>query len=318
MGVLLSCDQANIQSDLEADEDIELNVQNEEREDNQFNSPEYVYRHRSSLKGGNDREKYIWDVLRLSLEATYSDFGAYEIQEVEGINQVREDEELIHNTGLITVISDSINEENLSKLDHIQVPLLRNLLGHRVFFITEDRKQDLEDVISKDDLKQFTFGIALGWNDKIILENAGIEIYEADRYEALYRGLTEGVYDVFSRSVLEVSGEYEVYSETYSNLYIDENVLLRYPLPRYFWFSRSDHGEKLMTRVEVGLNRIIENGELYDLFNSYFADDIEKLNLDERIIIDLENPMYIESFDEIDSKYRYNPLRVSDFQYSCN
>lgn len=97
-------------------------------------SIDYVYKHRSEIKHGNEREKYIWDLLRLSLEATVDDYGPYEMIGVEGINQIREDVELINNTGRITIISDSLNEDNLNNLNRIEVPLLRNLLGYRVFF----------------------------------------------------------------------------------------------------------------------------------------------------------------------------------------
>ncbi len=98
-------------------------------------SIDYVYKTSlRKLKHGNEREKYIWDLLRLSLEATVDDYGPYEMIGVEGINQIREDVELINNTGRITIISDSLNEDNLNNLNRIEVPLLRNLLGYRVFF----------------------------------------------------------------------------------------------------------------------------------------------------------------------------------------
>lgn len=36
-------------------------------------SEEYVYKHRDSAAGGNDREAYIWEVMKLALEATTED-----------------------------------------------------------------------------------------------------------------------------------------------------------------------------------------------------------------------------------------------------
>jgi len=268
----------------------------------------YTYLHRSTSKGGNDREQYIWEVLRLSLEATVEDYGSYELRAVEGINQAREDVELIHDTGVITVISDSLNEDNLKDLNRISFPLLRNLLGYRVFFITEDRQEEFDNVKDAEALKPYVFGIGLGWNDKIILEHAGYKVYESNEYKTLYRSLTSMHFDIFSRGVNEVLGEYETYKAIYPELHIEDNVLLYYPLPRYFWFSQSDHGQMLKKRVEIGIDRIIEDGSFYELFDKYFAEGLKELNLKERILIELENPVYSESFDKEDSPYRYNPL----------
>ncbi len=86
----------------------------------------------------------------------------------------------------------------------------------------------------------------------------------------------------FSRGVNEIIGEYEAYKEDYPDLKIEDKLLLFYPLPRYFWFSKSEHGQMLKERVDVGLKRIIDNGQYYDLFNNYYAEDLKALKLRER------------------------------------
>jgi len=299
---LASCNTRSIQEDPARIEEETVEVSPKINED------KYIYRHRSTMEKGNDREQYIWEVLRLSLEATVDDFGPYEIEPVDEINQIRDDVELIHNTGMITIISDSLNEMNLKELDQIQVPLMCNLLGYRVFFIRADRQDDFDHIAEAEDLKSYKFGIAFGWNDKIILEHSGYKVHEEEIYGSLYRGLESGIFDIFSRGVNEVQGEYQTYKESYPKLHIEENILLYYPLPRYFWFSKTEYGQKLKNRVEVGLNRIIEDGTFYQLFDEYFAETLETLDLDDRILIELENPIYDKNFEAIDLKYRYNPL----------
>lgn len=301
-----SLEPEEVQVQVNEDSDTALSINGEDTDkQTEF---EYVYKHRSTLSSGNDREKYIWEVLRMSLEATVEDYGAYEIVEVENINQVREDVELMDNTGLITVISDSLNDNNIENLDFVQVPLLRNLLGYRVFFINKIRQDEFETVTDSESLKPFKFGIAYGWNDKIILEHSGYEVYEEEKYEALYRSLMEGNFDIFSRGVNEIVGELDAYHEAYPDLHIEENILLYYPLPRYFWFSKSDEGAFLKARVEVGLSRIIDDGSFYELFDSYFAEDLKTLDLDQRILIELENPVYKDEYKENDQRYRFNPF----------
>lgn len=272
------------------------------------NEQGYVYVHRVTSSGGNDREKFIWEVLRLSLEATLEDYGPYDIRGYENINQVREDIELIKDTGKITIISDSLNENNLQNLERIPFPILRNILGYRVFFIKAERQDEFRTIHDNAALESYSFGIALGWNDKIILEHAGLEVYEETNYETLYRALEEGYYDIFSRGVNEIIGEYETYKDQYPDLHIEDSILLYYPLPRYFWFSKSERGLFLKERVEVGLKRIAEDGTFYELFDSYFAEMLKELNLEKRTLIRLENPIYKEAFDKEDTPYRFSPL----------
>lgn len=269
----------------------------------------YTYRHRDTATGGNDREAYIWETMIAALEATVDDYGDYDIQLVQDINQEREDYELINDTGMITVISDSLNQNNLDNLSRLDFPVMRDLLGYRVFLIDKKRAAEFAKVKTLDDLKKYQFGIGIGWNDKRILEHAGIDVYEESEYKLLFKDVSEGVIDVFSRGINEVVGEYDLFSKQYDNLAIEETVLLYYPLPRYFWFSKSPHGDKLKARLDEGYKRILANGALDEIFNRYFIDDLSRLNLKERVLIKLENPIYTEAFKKSDEPYRYDPLK---------
>lgn len=268
-----------------------------------------IYRHRDTAAGGNDREAYIWHVMDAALKATEVDYGSYAIETVADINQEREDYELIEDTGVITVISDSLNQNNLDNLSRLEFPIIKGLLGYRVFFIDENRKEEFATIKTLEDLKAFQFGIGLGWNDKIVLEHAGIAVYEEAEYAMLFRDVTHGVFDIFSRGINEILGEYEVYGKQYENLAIEDHVLLYYPLPRYFWFSQSENGQRLKARLDVGLKRIVEDGTLDKIFESYFLEGMEVLNLKNRTLIELENPFYTDEFKMQDTPYLYNPFQ---------
>lgn len=269
----------------------------------------YTYSHRDTAAGGNDREAYIWETMIAALEATVNDYGDYEIQLVQDINQEREDYELINDTGIITVISDSLNRNNLENLSRLDFPVMRDLLGYRVFLIDKKRTAEFAKVKTLEDLKKYQFGIGIGWNDKLILEHAGIKVYEEPEYKLLFKDVSEGVIDVFSRGINEIVGEYDLFSKQYDNLVIEETLLLYYPLPRYFWFSKSPHGDKLKARLDEGYRRIVANGILDEIFNRYFLDDLSRLNLKERVLIKLENPIYTDEFKKNDEPYHFDPLK---------
>lgn len=302
LGVLTSC-QMKLESGEEKVGDEEAVI------DSSSKTFAYVYRHRDTASSGNDREAYIWDVLEAALESTVPDYGAFEIEVVKEINQEREDYEIINNTGVVTVISDSLNQNNMDHLTRVNFPVLRNLLGYRVFLIDRVNKEQFAKIETVEDLKPYVFGLGIGWNDKWILEHAGLQVYEESDYETLFKDVSNGVFDVFSRGVNEVVGEMDTFSGTYSNLVIEDSLLLYYPLPRYFWFSTSAEGEKLRLRLEDGLKNINDDGRLEMIFNRYFEADLKQLNLKERKLIELENPLYTEKDRAIDEPYWFDPLK---------
>lgn len=269
----------------------------------------YIYKHRDTAAGGNDREAYIWEAMEAALEATVSDYGTYEIELVQDINQEREDYELINNTGLITVISDSLNQNNIDNLSLLKFPVMRDLLGYRVFLIDKNREEEFSKIKTLEDLKKYQFGIGIGWNDKIVLEHAGLSVYEEPEYKMLFKDVSAGVIDIFSRGINEVVGEYDQYAKQYDNLMVEKHILLYYPLPRYYWFSKTPEGDLLKERLNVGFTRIVANGKLEEIFNRYFKEDLNKLNLKDRVLIKLENPVYTEEYEKNDKPYSYDPFK---------
>lgn len=90
---------------------------------------------------------------------------------------------------------------------------------------------------------------------------------------------------------------------------IEEHLLLYYPLPRYFWFSKTDRGRLLRERVEVGLQEVLESGVFDEHFEQYFSEKLEGLHLQDRVLIKLENPIYSDSFEKADEPYKFNPIQ---------
>lgn len=217
---------------------------------------------------------------------------------------------MMNDTGVVTVISDSLNQENLDNLSMLKFPVMRDLLGYRVFLIDKARQEEFSKIKNIEDLKKYEFGIGLGWNDKIILEHSGLTFYEEPEYKMLFKNVSEGLIDIFSRGINEVVGEFKTFSPLYENLMIEETVLLYYPLPRYYWFSTSEYGQKLQERLDVGLKRIVENGKLEEVFNRYFLENIKTLNLKDRNLIILENSLYTEELKKNDEAYHFNPFEI--------
>ena len=56
---------------------------------------------------------------------------------------------------------------------------------------------------------------------------------------------------------------------------------------------------KLAERVEEGLKNITDSGELDAIFNTYYANIVQVLQLDKRTLFVLENPLIPKEFANI-------------------
>jgi membrane-bound lytic murein transglycosylase MltF len=95
---------------------------------------------------------------------------------------------------------------------------------------------------------------------------------------------------VFLRAAVEVLEERRHRLQTLPDLFIEESLVLYYPLPMYFWFSKTDEGKRLAKRAEEGMRAMIDDGTYDRIFDKYQRHKIELLNLKTRKIFRIENP----------------------------
>jgi ABC-type amino acid transport substrate-binding protein len=133
-------------------------------------------------------------------------------------------------------------------------------------------------------------GISIGqgahWPDTDILRANGIKVITHTRFETLFTMLAGGRFDCFARGVSEVL--YDLDSLHDHQLAIEPNLLLAYPMPSYFFVGPNDHDTA--QRVQLGLERAIEDGSFARFLSDYYGRAVDSLNLDRRQILILNNP----------------------------
>jgi len=173
----------------------------------------------------------------------------------------------------------------------VKIPVDKGLLGYRVFLIPAEQQARFSSVQSFEQLRQFSFGQQREWSDVAIYRAAGLDVVTGSSYEGLFRMLMLGRFDAFGRGVTEVSGELEHWRRDYPRMTIEQELLLYYPLPVYFWFPRNADGRRHAQRVEEGMRAIVANGTLDRLFSEEYAAAIEKMSLDRRRVFRIANPL---------------------------
>jgi hypothetical protein len=236
------------------------------------------------------RYEYHWEILRTALERTKARWGPYELVRSERMTERRQAYELQHATGKLTVMYLSTIPEYERTLVPVRIPVDRNLGGYCVLLIRREDRARFEGVRTLDDLRRFKIGLGQGWIDVDILRASGFEVVTGTSYDGLFEMLVHRRFDAFLRAATEVLDEVAQRQDRLPELFIEQRLLVYYPLPMYFWFPRTDEGRRLAARAEEGMRAMIADGTYRAIFDRFQRRKIEALRLKERRRLDLANP----------------------------
>jgi hypothetical protein len=234
---------------------------------------------------------YDYELLRQALEATVASHGPYELrQSAASMNQARAGDEIAAGSGLVNIFARSTTLEHEQRFLPIRIPIDKGLISYRVFLIRHDMQQRFAAVASLDDLRNYSVGSFPTWADTRILREGGFKVVTGDSYEGLFRMLVARRFDFFSRSADEAYREFDERRDLLPDMLVEDKLLLHFPTTRLFFVQRSDEGQKLASRVEAGLNRMIKDGS----FDAYFLRAkgplIERAHLTTRKVFRIDNP----------------------------
>lgn len=254
------------------------------------------------------RYDFHWEVLRSALEVTEKKYGPFEMTPTVMMTEERQLREILKKDPMLTVMIRETNEDFEKKLTPVRIPIDRNLIGYRIFLIRGDNQWKFLKTKSLTDLKKITLGQGKGWGDVEILENAGFKVTTEVYYDDLFKSLDNGKFEAFPRGVTEIEEELKKFKKLYRHLAIEENFLIYYPLPTYFWFPKSNEGKGMAQRVEEGFRTLIKNGHYQKIFDKYYAASIAELGLKRRKVIHIENPFLPSTVPYEDKELWYNPF----------
>lgn len=235
---------------------------------------------------------YYLGLLTLSLDQTLPTDGPYQIENLgRNMSQRRAFEEIRQNKVDVFWSMTSIHRESISQAIHI--PLLKGMLGHRVFIIREDDQQRFDQVTDLQDLAFLIAGQGSDWPDYNILKNNGLKIVGSSTYQGLFSMLQRGRFDYFPRGINEPWTELRIHKD--KNLAVEKNLLLRYAAPIYFFVNQKKPG--LSNRVARGLRIAIKNGAFQTFMYNHRAikNILDKIDIQKRRIFNLTSDLTPES-----------------------
>lgn len=204
----------------------------------------------------------------------------------DGITKSRIMEEVA--SGTLDVFWSSSNNELESRFDPIRIPLFKGLLGHRIFIIRAGDQARFDQIKTLEDLKKIKLGSGATWADTKILQANGLNVITSNKYPNMFYMLDGARFDAFPRAV------FEPYKEIANNpslpLVVEKNLMLVYRMPYYLFVRKGNR--QLVDDLTTGLERAIADGSFEQLFlnDPSVRDVIEKVNMNQRRIIYLDNP----------------------------
>ncbi|GAB2874970.1 transporter substrate-binding domain-containing protein [Pseudoduganella ginsengisoli] len=237
------------------------------------------------------RYDYDWRVLQTVLEKTAPQYGDCSLQpSAIPMEQARATLELSNPRGRINVLVRSTTRTLERQFLPIRIPVDKGLLGYRIMLVRAQDVARFAKIQSVDDLRAIKIGQGKDWSDIPILRAAGLQVVEGANYEGLFGMLAAGRFDAFSRAVDEALREVEEQHAAHPQLVVEPGLLLYYPLPRYFFVRRDAEGVQLAQRIEAGLETMIRDGTLEQLFQRYKKKTIDQGDLQHRNLIVIDNP----------------------------
>jgi hypothetical protein len=231
-----------------------------------------------------EKEQILYDILALSLSKSAPSITLSTLPEV--LNEAQLVSEVESEN--VDVMWSGGDKEKDERLQAVRIPVLKGLLGHRIFLIRERDKARFATIKTFEDLLQFEAGQGRFWGDTQILKSADIPTVTTIKYKNLFPMLEGGRFDYFPRALHEPFIEAE--NHKHLGLIVDSNVMLVYPYAMYFYVNKNN--KRLHDFLYRGFEMAIEDGSYDELFfsNSMIQDVLTKANIAQRTVFRVGNP----------------------------
>jgi hypothetical protein len=131
-----------------------------------------VVRYVDSQKHPDSKKTYFIDLLNLILEASKPEYGEYKLQPIATEMGQARGSLMIQRNQYIDLNWRMTSPQLEEQLQAIYFPILKGLMGYRIFIINKDAKSNFSQSTSLQDLQNLHLGQGYSWPDtKILLAN---------------------------------------------------------------------------------------------------------------------------------------------------
>ena len=230
------------------------------------------------------KEELIHSILKMSLSYSHkTDLLAQKEEEIPSGRLVVDTEE-----GNIDLMWAGSSAELDERLLAVRIPLLKGLLGHRVFIIREGDQPRFDTISTLTELSKLQAGMGRYWGATKVLREAALPVITSVKYKNLFDMLDGSRFDYFPRAAHEPCSEVKEHAQL--PLTVEQRLLLIYPYAMYFYVKKDNH--RLHQMLLSGLEKAIEDGSFDELFYKHpmIRSAVEKTKFAQRITMRIDNP----------------------------
>jgi len=248
-----------------------------------------IIRYVDSKQYPDPKQSYFVDLLTLALEETSNEYGDYLLQPVHIEMTQGRTSLMLQRDEYINLTWRMTSKELEQKLQAIYFPILKGLMGSRIFIINKGDQSKFTKDFPLEELKKIPLGQGNNWPDATILLANGFNVVKGyDSY--LVKMLKKGRFEYFPRALHEPWSELANESE----LVVEENFMLKYPAPTFFFVNKKN--KRLQQRLELGFKKLLNSGKFEHFFLNHpiTTGIVTKANVNNRIVFELNNPLLSE------------------------
>lgn len=205
-------------------------------------------------------------------------------------------------TGDIDILYAGTSIKLEQQLRPIRFPIMRGLIGRRVFIINKTLQAEYGLVKNIDDLKKHVGIQGLGWADTQILEFSGLKQAGA-LYDDIFTRINAGSRYYFPRGVVEAFSELADMKNQMPDLAVENNILLVYKAAVFFFVHPAN--TELAAMLETGFQKGYEDGS-YDRFfytHPLIKRSLAQANLQNRTVLKIPNPFLSPETNAVPARY---------------
>lgn len=236
-------------------------------------------------------QDYYTMVMRRILDLSVERYGAYtlEVASAEASLQRVRSEVASGQHIQIDFSSQVIDDESIrAKTKQIPLPIFNNTIGLRQLVVRKEDRSRFSSAMTTEDFLNLKAGQAAYWQDVDIYKHADIDVIEGLTYKNLFPMLSSQRFDYIPLSIMEAKNTLNECPNYLKQFEIASNIYIYYPMPFYINLTKRYTG--LGERVNYGIKRFTETGELQKMFKAYFKEQFDGAIAENALIFIIDNP----------------------------
>ena len=236
------------------------------------------------------RQQYEAKILDAALMATKEQYGDYRINQ-DDADLSSSAESAVFRTNRADVFVTVAGNPKLEHEEKIIVthPLMRGLLGYRLLIVRDKALGKFAAIQTEEEFKRLRIGISEGWADADLFRHNDYRVVEGGTFDEIFDRLAADKFDYIALGANEIETTFANRAAPYDMFSIEPTTLLYYPFALVFYVNPEKPA--LAQRLHDGLNAIDENGQAQRLFEQAAGNIVERLQLPQRTVFRLDNPM---------------------------